>query len=93
MNFEELVEKMSIIKKLHTAREEHNKTIFYKKPYSAKSITIITFDKTKSFDLEKVNLLSVSHEGLLLQYVVADKYRMYPYPITIIKDVIVNEEI
>lgn len=93
MNFEELVEKMSIIKKLHTARDGNNRTIFYKKPFSAKSITIITFDKTKTFDLENVNLLSLSHEGLLLQYVVADKYKMYPYPINIIKDVIVNEEL
>lgn len=88
MKFDDAKEKMSIIHKLHTARDDESETIFYKKPYSAKTITVIT-DKKNVFDLKYVTHLSLSEMGLLIQYKPVNMSN-HPFPIKTIEDIIVE---
>ena len=89
MKLDEAKEKMSTVHKLHTARDSEGETIFYKKPFSAKTITIVSTE-TESFDLNKVTHMSLSNMGLLIQYKVVDTNKMYPYPLNMIDDIIVE---
>lgn len=89
MKFEEAKEKMSTIHKLHTARDSEGETIFYKKPYSAKTITIITTEKN-TFDLHKVIHMSLSEMGLMIQYKPVNTIQLYPFPIQNIEDIIIE---
>ena len=88
MKFDDAKEKMSTIHKLHTARDFEGETIFYKKPYSAKKLTVIT-DKETSFELNKVTHMSLSDMGLLIQYKPVDTNKMYPFLLNTINDIIV----
>ena len=72
MKFDDAKEKLSTIHKLHTAREFEGETIFYKRPYSAKRLIILS-DGKNVFDLEKVSHISLSEVGLLVQYKQVDK--------------------
>lgn len=89
MKFDEAKEKISMIHKLHTARDYEGETIFYKKPYSAKSITVITTEKN-IFDLHKVTHLSLSEMGLLIQYKAVDTNVLHPFPLKTIEEIIVE---
>lgn len=89
MKFKDAKEKMSAIRKLHTARDYEGETIFYKKPYSAKSITVIT-DKQEVFDLNKVTHMSLDEMGLLIQYKPVNVNKMHPFPLNVIEDIIVE---
>lgn len=89
MKFDEAKEKISTIHKLHTARDFEGETIFYKKPYSAKRLVVIT-DGENSFELNKVTHISLSDMGLLIQYKPVDTNKMYPFPLNTIKDIIVE---
>lgn len=90
MKFEDAKEKMSAIHKLHTARDSDGETIFYKKPYSAKKITIITTDNKEVFDLNKVTHLSLDELGVLVQYKPVNTNKMHPFPLNNIEDIIVE---
>ena len=89
MKFDDAKEKMSTIHKLHTARDDEGETIFYKKPYSAKTLTVVTTEK-KSFDLSKVTHMSLSELGLLIQYKPVNKVTNHPFPINSIEDIVVE---
>lgn len=89
MKFEDAKERMSQIHKLHTARDSEGETIFYKKPYTAKTITVIT-DEEEVFDLKKVTHLSLDEMGLFIQYKPVNTIKTYPFPIKRIKDIIVE---
>lgn len=89
MKFDEAKEKMSTIHKLHTARDFEGETIFYKKPYSAKTIVIIT-DKKNVFELNDVTHISLSEMGLLVQYKPTGVKKMYPFPLNFIEDIIIE---
>ena len=93
MDFDDAKMKMSAIHKLHTARDSEGETIFYKKPYSARKITIITYDKDESFELNKVSMLSLDECGLLIQYKSVNENKMYPFPLKIIDDIIIESKI
>lgn len=88
MKFDDAKEKLSTIHKLHTARDVDGETIFYKKPYSAKKIIIIT-DSEEIFELDKVEYMSLSDCGLLIQYKPVNISKMYPFALNIINDIIV----
>lgn len=92
MKFEDAKKKMSIIHKLHTARDSEGETIFYKKPYTAKTISVVTNDNVETFDLNKVTHMSLDEYGLLIQYKPVNMNKMYPFPLTIIDDVIVESK-
>ena len=93
MKFDEAKEKMSTIHKLHTARDNEGETIFYKKPYSARRITVILTDNdVKSFDLDSVVLLSLCELGVFIQYRPVDKDKLYPIPLNTIKDILVETQ-
>ena len=90
MKLDDAKEKMSVVHKLHTARDSEGETIFYKKPYSAKYITVLQInDKKESFDLDKVTHMSLSDCGLLIQYKPVNVNKMYPFPLNVIEDIIV----
>lgn len=89
MKFDDAKEKMTTVHKLHTARDSEGETIVYKKPYSAKKLTVIT-NKKHSFDLNKVSYLSLSDLGLLIQYEPVNKKSLHPFPINTIEDIIVE---
>ena len=89
MKFDDAKEKMSTIHKLHTARDSDGETIFYKKPYSAKTITVITNEK-HIFDLKKVTHMSLDEMGLLIQYKPVNVNSMHPFPMNTIVDIIVE---
>ena len=89
MKFDDAKEKMSTIHKLHTARDSEGETIFYKKPYSAKRLMVIT-DEENSFELNKVTHMSLSDMGLLIQYKPVNVNKMYPFPLNSIRDIIVE---
>ena len=90
MNFDDAKEKMGGIHKLHTARDSEGETIFYKKPYSAKRITVLSKDKEEIFDLSKVTHMSLSECGLLIQYKAVDINKMHPFPLKSIEDIIID---
>lgn len=89
MKFDDAKEKMSTIHKLHTARDFEGETIFYKKPYSAKKIIILTDDEA-SFDLNNVTHMSLSDMGVLIQHNEDMIDKLYPFPLHKIKDIIVE---
>lgn len=89
MKLDDAKEKMSTIHKLHTARDFEGETIFYKKPYSAKKITVITTEKN-IFDLHKVTHMSLSEMGLLIQYKAVDTNVLHPFPLKTIEEIIVE---
>lgn len=88
MKFDEAKEKLSTIHKLHTARDFEGETIFYKKPFSAKRLTVLTDEET-IFELGKVTHMSLSENGLLIQYKPVSTNMMYPFPLSRIKDIVV----
>ena len=93
MKFDDAKEKMSVIHKLHTARDNEGETIFYKKPYTARRISVVTNDNPhdiKSFDLDKVTHMSLSELGLLIQYKPVDVVKNYPFTMNSIEDIIVE---
>ena len=93
MKFKDAKEKMSTIQKMHTARDEDGETIFYKKPFSAKRISVVIDDDgkdIKSYDLSKVTHISLSELGLLIQYKPVNENKMYPFPLNIIEDIIIE---
>lgn len=89
MKFNDAKEKMSTIHKLHTARDYEGETIFYKKPYSAKKLIVITTDK-HIFDLHNVTHMSLSELGLLIQYKPVNTTMMHPFPLNMIEDIIIE---
>lgn len=91
MKFKDAKEKLTTIHKLHTARDSEGETIFYKKPYSAKKITVMTYGKIETFDLSKVTMLSLDEYGLLIQYKPVNVNKMFPFPLSVIEDIIVEE--
>ena len=90
MKFDDVKEKISVIHKLHTARDSEGETIFYKKPFSAKTMVIMTSDDEVVFDLDKVTHMSLSEMGLLVQYKPVKIVKMYPFPLNVIKDIVVE---
>ena len=90
MKFDDAKEKMSVIHKLHTARDSEGETIFYKKPYSAKRIIVSCKGKEESFDLSKVTHMSLSDCGLFIQYKPVDVIKTYPFPMKNIDDIIID---
>lgn len=93
MKFDDAKEKMSTIHKLHTARDSEGETIFFKKPYSAKTIIVVKNDGDKeSFDLDKVTHLSLDEIGLLIQYKPVNFDKMHPFPLNIVEDIIVESK-
>lgn len=91
MKFDEAKEKMSTVHKLHTARDYEGETIFYKKPYSAQRVSVVT-DEIVSFNLDNVTHMSLSEMGLLIQYKPVKENKMFPFPLNEIKDIIVESK-
>ena len=93
MDFEEIVEIFGVFKKLHTANEGNDKTIFYKDINNMNGTMVITnFDS--SYDIFKLNLIShmslSKWDGLLIQYDSLDGRKMYPYRYKNIRDIVVE---
>lgn len=89
MKFEDAKEKMSPIHKLHTARDNDGETIFYKNPYSAKKLIILTTTRN-IFDLSKVTHMSLSEMGILIQYKPVNENKWYPFPLNTIEEIVVE---
>lgn len=93
MEFEEVEEIFEVFKKLHTANQGNDKTIFYKDVKSMHGTMVITkFDETYDiFKLELVSHMSLSKwDGLLIQYDSLDGRKMYPYRYNSIKGITVE---
>ena len=93
MDFDELCEIFSVFKKLHTANDGNDKTIFYKDINSMNGTMVITnFDN--SYDIFKLSLIShmslSKWDGLLIQYDSLDGKKMYPYKYKNITDIVVE---
>ena len=89
MDFDDAKKKMSPIHKLHTARDLDGETIFYKKPYSAKRIIVVT-DEENVFELNKVTHITLSECGLLIQNRIVNVDKMNPFPLKLIEDIIIE---
>lgn len=90
MNFDEITELFEVFKKLHTANQGIDKTIFYKDVSNMNGVMSITnFDgSVDNFKLSLISHMSLSKwDGLLIQYDSLDGRKMYPYKYDIIKDI------
>lgn len=82
MEFDEIVEMFGVFRKLHTANQGKDKTIFYRDVNSMHGTMAITkFDGEKDiFKLEFISHMSLNnYDGLLIQYDSLDGRKMYPY--------------
>ncbi len=84
MRFNECEECLSVIKKLHTAHDGRSKVIWYK-PKTVKMINISKSDGEHIFETDKVSLLSLSPQGVLVQYEMGGVKSMNPFPLNEIK--------
>lgn len=77
MNFDDLSDKLSVLKKLHVSKSKNEVVVFYKKPYNANCLLVWIDDvHAIRFDLEDVSLLSLNSKyGLLVQYI----GKIYPF--------------
>lgn len=90
MEFEELVETFSVLRKLHTSTVHNDKTIFYRDLNSKKGVMSITnFDgQVDNFKLELISHMSLSSwDGLLVQYDTLNGRKMFPYRLMNIRNV------
>ena len=90
MNFDEITELFEVFKKLHTANQGNDKTIFYKGVGNMNGVMSITnFDgSVDNFKLSLISHMSLSKwDGLLIQYDSLDGRKMYPYKYDIIRDI------
>lgn len=90
MNFDEITELFEVFKKLHTANQGKDKTIFYKDVSNMNGVMSITnFDgSVDNFKLNLISHMSLSKwDGLLIQYDSLDGRKMYPYKYDIIRDI------
>ena len=90
MDFKEISEKFEVYKKLHTANQGDDKTIFYKEVSKMNGTMSITkFDDTVDvFKLSLISHMSLSKwDGLLIQYDSLDGRKLYPYRYNIIKEI------
>ena len=93
MDFDEICEVFSVFKKLHTANQGNDKTIFYKDVGNMNGVMSITnFDgSVDSFKLSLISHMSLSKwDGLLIQYDSLDGRRLYPYRYNVIKEIVVE---
>ena len=93
MDFDEISEIFNVFKKLHTANQGTDKTIFYKDIQNMHGTMVITnFDG--SFDIFKLELIShmslSKWDGLLIQYDSLDGRKMHPYRYNNIKDITIE---
>lgn len=93
MDFDDICEVFSVFKKLHTANQGKDKTIFYKDVKNLNGVmTIAKFGDT--YDIFKLNLISHmslnNYDGLLIQYDSLDGRKLYPYRLMNIKEIIVE---
>lgn len=82
MDFDEIIEQFEVFKKLHTANQGKDKTIFYNDVKNTKgTMTVTKYDNTEDiFKLELISHMSINnYDGLLIQYDTLDGRKMYPY--------------
>lgn len=90
MNFNEITKLFEVFKKLHTANQGNDKTIFYKDVSNMNGVMSITnFDgSVDNFKLSLISHMSLSKwDGLLIQYDSLDGRKMYPYKYDIIREI------
>ena len=90
MEFDEICDIFSVFKKLHTANQSKDKTIFYKNVNSMNGIMKVTKfdDAVDMFKLELISHMSLNnYDGLLIQYDSLDGRKMYPYRFNTIQDI------
>ena len=90
MDFKEITEQFEVFKKLHTANQGKDKTIFYRDIKNMKgTMTITKYDNTEDiFKLELISHMSINnYDGLLVQYDSLDGRKMYPYRYNDITDI------
>lgn len=95
MEFNEVTEIFEVFKKLHTANQGKDKTIFYRDVKNMHgTMTITNFDESKdTFKLELISHMSLNnYDGLLIQYDSLDGRKMYPYRYINIKDIDIKLE-
>lgn len=93
MNFDEITELFEVFKKLHTANQGNDKTIFYKDVSNMNGVMSITnFDgSVDNFKLSLISHMSLSKwDGLLIQYDSLDGRKMYPYRYDNIREITVE---
>ena len=93
MDFDSIVEIFEVFKKLHTANQGKDKTIFYRDVNNMHGMMVITkFDGSMDvFKLELISHMSLNNfDGLLIQYDSLDGRKLYPYRYLNIKDIEVD---
>lgn len=93
MDFESVCEEFEVFRKLHTANQGKEKTIFYKDVKNMSgTMTIVNFNDVS--DVFKLNLISHmslnNYDGLLIQYDSLDGRKLYPYRYQNIKSITVD---
>lgn len=93
MDFEEVLNELSVLKKFHTADKNKDKTIFYRGEDNLNGFLNVTrFDGVvDTFELRLISLMSLSKwEGLLIHYDSLDGRKLYPYRYNSIRDISVD---
>ena len=93
MEFKEVAETFTVFKKLHTANNGNDRTIFYKDLKSKKGVMdIVKFDDTIDiFKTELISHMSLNNwDGLLIQYDSLDGRKLYPYKLDNIKNIAIE---
>lgn len=93
MDFDDVCDVFVVFKKLHTANQGNDKTIFYKDVGSMNGVMCITgFDgSVDEFDLSLISHMSLSKwDGLLIQYDSLDGRKLFPFKYRNIKEISVN---
>lgn len=93
MEFEELIDTFSVLRKLHTSNVGKDKTVFYRDLNNRKGkMRISKFDgETDVFKLELISHMSLSSwDGLLVQYDSLDGRKLFPYRLRNIRDVVIE---
>lgn len=93
MEFKDVVKELGVLKKLHTANQGKNKTIFIKGTDNPNGKLVITrFDgETETYDLHLINLLSLNNwDGLLIHYDSLEGRKLYPYKFKHIREIRVD---
>ena len=93
MEFDELTDIFGVFKKLHTANNGNDKTIFYKDLKNKKGImSIVKYDNDIDiFKTELISHMSLNNwDGLLIQYDSLDGRKLYPYKLDNIKSIAID---
>ena len=93
MDFKEVSEVFTVFKKLHTANQGDDKTVFYRDVKNMNGVMsiVLTDESVDEFKLNLISHMSLSkYDGLLIQYDSLDGRKLYPYRYNVISDIVVD---